>query len=72
MSQYGALNFHMSDLYGGIGGTTETTIPEVADQKALVDDQKANIQQEVKTKGTPIYFAIIILIVIAVILGVMK
>ena len=72
MASYGALNFAMSDVYGGIGGTTETTIPDANDQKALVDDQKASANLEVKTKGTPIYFALIIIIAIAVIMGVMK
>ena len=37
----GAINFAMTDVYGGIWGTTETTIPEANDQQALVDDQKA-------------------------------
>lgn len=66
----GAINFPMSDLYGGVWGTTETTIPEAADQKALVDDQKAAATvSESGRKSMPILAAIGVIIVIAFIAG---
>lgn len=66
------MNFAMSDIYGGIWGTTETTIPEAADQKAIVDDQKAAEAVYTGKKKVPVYSAIIILVVIAVLFGVLK
>lgn len=69
----GAINFTMSDIYGGVWGTTEQTIPEAADQKALVDDQKAadTVSTAVK-KRFPIAGALLLLVVLAIIAGVVK
>ena len=68
----GAINFAMSDIYGGVWGTTETTIPEAADQTALVDDQKASADVT-DTKGNkkkiPVALAIVLVIIIAFIVG---
>ena len=66
------MNFAYSDIYGGVWGTTETTIPEAADQQAIVDDQKAAAAVYTGTKKVPVYSAIIILIAIAVLFGVIK
>lgn len=66
----GAINFAMSDIYGGIWGTTETTIPEANDQNALVDDQKAAATVSNSGRKTmPIFAAIVLVIVIAFIAG---
>lgn len=69
----GAINFAMSDIYGGIWGTTETTIPEEADQKALVDDQKAaaTVSDEGKKK-VPILGAVVLVVIIAFLVGAVK
>ena len=67
------MNFAMSDIYGGVWGTTEQTIPEAADQKALVDDQKA--ATDVSTAGKkkmPIALALVMIVVIAFIAGAVK
>ena len=66
----GAVNFAMSDIYGGVWGTTETTIPEANDQNALVDDQKAAVSvSEDGKKRVPILAAIVLVIVIAFLVG---
>lgn len=69
----GAINFPMSDLYGGIWGTTETTIPEAADQNALPDDQKA--AEAVSTdapKRVPILLALALFVVLVILFGGVK
>ena len=68
----GAINFAMSDVYGGIMGTTEMTQPEAADQNALVDDQKSGeqVQNTTTTKPGPILMALALIFVIAIIAGV--
>ena len=68
----GAINFAMSDIYGGVFGTTEKTIPEAADQTALVDDQKASADvSDVNgnKKKLPVALAIVLVIVVAFIVG---
>ena len=69
----GAINFSMSDVYGGVWGTTETTIPEANDQQALVDDQKAAASvSESGQKTKPIFLAIILVFVVAFVVGGVK
>lgn len=69
----GAINFAMTDIYGGYAGTTETTIPEARDQKALVDDQKASeAVSESGTKKKPILLALAVIVVLALVMGVIK
>ena len=50
--------FFMSDVYGGIWGTTEQTIPESADKQALVDDdnQSAAQTEDSTTKMVPFFW----------------
>ena len=73
MANYGALNFKMSDLYGGIYGTTEQTIPDAEDQKALVDDQKAVAEvSNTGKKKKPIFIFAILIIAIIVLFGAVK
>lgn len=69
----GAINFAMTDVYGGVWGTTETTIPEANDQQALVDDQKA--ADDVSAGGKkkfPVAMALIAVLAIVIISGVVK
>ena len=64
------MNFAMSDIYGGVWGTTETTIPEADDQKALVDDQKASAAVSESGKKTiPIFAAIVLIVILAFVAG---
>ena len=66
----GAINFAMTDIYGGVWGTTEETIPEAADQQALPDDQKAaGAVSESGRKSVPILVAIVLFIALTVIFG---
>lgn len=69
----GAINFAMSDIYGGIWGTTETTIPEANDQQALVDDQKAaEAVSDSGKKQFPIAIAIVLILAVAIVAGAVK
>ena len=69
----GAINFAMTDIYGGFAGTTEATIPEADDRKALVDDQKsAESVSDSGKKKTPILFAVGLIVVIALVMGMVK
>lgn len=63
--------FFMSDVYGGIWGTTEQTIPESADKQALVDDDtKSAAQTEDSTNKTvPVLLAVALIFVLALVLG---
>lgn len=69
----GAINFAMTDVYGGVWGTTETTIPEAGDQQALVDDQKA--ADDVSAGGKkkfPVAMALIAVLAVVIISGAVK
>ena len=66
----GAVNFPMSDIYGGMAGTTEYTVPEASDQNALTDDQKAN--DTVSTANVPkkgIWLSLLLILILVVVLG---
>lgn len=66
----GAINFAMTDIYGGVWGTTEETIPEAADQQALPDDQKAAVDvSDSGKKSVPILLAVVLFIVLAAVFG---
>ena len=66
----GAINYAMSDIYGGFAGTTETTIPEAEDQNALVDDMKASDTTHKTTANkSRIYLAILLVLIIVIALG---
>lgn len=67
----GAINYAMSDIYGGFAGTTETSIPEDADQQVLTDESKQTTTVESK-KTIPLYLAIILIVILVVIIGGMK
>jgi len=65
--------FFMSDVYGGVWGTTEMTIPEAQDKQALVDDHDADVQTE---QATPNYKgiigAVVLIVCAALFLGAVK
>lgn len=67
----GAINFSMTDLYGaGYGGTTDMTIPEAADQNALVDDESAAETVAAQSKNkVNVFLAIALVVVIALVIG---
>lgn len=66
----GAINFAMTDIYGGFAGTTEDTIPEANDQKAIVDDQKSAAQyQDTQKKPFPVLLALGLVLIVAVVIG---
>ena len=66
----GAINFAMADVYGVGWSTTEETIPEAADQQALVDDQKAATETgKTAKKSFPIALGIVLVLIVAVIFG---
>lgn len=69
----GAINFAMSDIYGGIWGTTEQTVPEAADQQAIVDDQKsvATVKNTEK-KTAPVLLALVLIFIVALVVGGLK
>ena len=65
--------FYMSDVYGGVNGTTEMTIPEAADKQALVDDDKSAAETAPSSvKKTPIFLAIGMIFIAAIALGGIK
>lgn len=65
--------FFMSDVYGGIWGTTEQTIPEAADKQALVEDQATAAKTgEVEVKAMPILLAVGLIFILALVLGGLK
>lgn len=64
------MNFAMSDIYGGVWGTTEATIPEADDQNALPDDQKAAATvSDAGRKTKPMFLTIALIVVLAILFG---
>ena len=65
--------FFMSDIYGGVNGTTEMTIPEAQDKQALVEDEKTAVKTEpAGTKGVPMLAAVALIFITALVLGGLK
>ena len=64
------MNFTYGDIYGAGWSTTEETIPEAADQQALVDDQKtAAIASVDGGKRFPVLLGVLLLIILAFVIG---
>lgn len=64
------MNFTYGDIYGAGWSTTEETIPEAADQQALVDDQKAALSASIDgTKKFPVLLGVLLLIILAFVIG---
>lgn len=70
----GAINFAMSDIYGGVWGTTEETIPEASDQQALVDDEKMaqEAKAAVEKKRFPMAMTVVVILVLVILFGVVS
>ena len=68
----GAINFMMSDVYGGIFGTTELTVPEASDHAALVDDEKMAAEAKAMPKKFPFGLAVLVILVLVILLGVVN
>lgn len=66
----GTMNFLYGDVYGSGYSTTEETVPEAADQNALVDDQKAaeTVSLDGKKK-MPVLLAVVLVIALAFLIG---
>ena len=65
--------FFMSDVYGGIMGTTEMTIPEAADKQALVEDEReAAKTEDSSVKALPVLLAVVLIFIIALVFGGLK
>lgn len=68
-----AINFAMSDIYGGYAGTTEATIPDADDQNALTDvstDNTRPIKTSVKNAtGSKMWLAIALILIAVVVIG---
>ena len=71
----GAINFCMTDIYGGYGmDTTAMSIPDADDQNALTDTTTANTKPIIKnavkdTSNTRLYLAIALLLIIVIVVG---
>lgn len=66
----GAVNFRYGDVYGSGFSTTEETVPEAADQNALVDNEKAAEAASVNgKKKTPVLLAVVAVIALAFVIG---
>lgn len=65
----GAINFPMSDVYGGVWGTTEMTVPEAADHAALVDDEKIAQEAVAMPKKFPLGMAALVLLGLVIVFG---
>lgn len=66
----GAVNFMYGDVYGAGFSTTEETVPEAADQNALVDDQKsAEVASVNGQKRVPVLLAVVAVIGLAFLIG---
>lgn len=69
----GAINFPMTDVYGGFAGTTEYTVPEAEDQNALVDDQKATDTVNITGASQKrVFLSIALVLIVIVVLGGVK
>lgn len=69
----GSVNFLMGDVYGAGWSTTEETVPEAADQNALVDNEKAAETASINgQKKFPILLAVGLLLILAFVIGGMK
>ena len=69
----GAINFCMSDIYGGYGmDTTTATVPDADDQNALTDTSTATTKPLIKsvkdTSKTKFYLSLILILRIVIVI----
>ena len=67
-----AINYAMSDIYGGMVGTTEITVPDESDKKVLETEDTKTVVKETTKKSSHLYLTIVLIVVIAVIMGALK
>lgn len=69
----GAINYPMSDIYGGGIGTTEMSIPDADDQNALTDTENKNKPLAntagVKASKIKFYVGILFVLILIILLG---
>lgn len=69
----GAINYAMTDLYGGYAGTTEMTIPDADDQNALTDTSTTNTTPIAKgvteSSNIRMYLAIALVLILVIVIG---
>ena len=68
-----AINFSMTDIYGGYAGTTEMTIPDADDKNALTDTSTTNTAVASKNvtvaSNKKMYLAIALVLVLVIVIG---
>ena len=67
-----AINYPMSDIYGGGIGTTEMTVPDADDQNALTDTEnknKAVAKTVTATTNTKFYLGLVLVLILVIVLG---
>lgn len=68
-----AINYPMSDIYGGGMGTTEMTVPDPDDQNALTDTEnkhKSVARYAVKeTSNTKFYLGLLFVLILIIVIG---
>lgn len=70
----GAINFSMTDIYGGYAGTTEMTIPDNDDKQALTDTSTTQNAPVIKntlahTSTFKMYLAIALVLILVIVIG---
>jgi len=70
----GAINFSMTDIYGGYAGTTEMTIPDNDDKKALTDTSTTENAPVItntlaNTSNIKFYLALALVLILVVVIG---
>lgn len=68
-----AINYAMTDIYGGYAGTTEMTIPDPDDQNALTDTSTTNTTPIAKgitqSSNVRMYLAIALVLILVIVIG---
>ena len=68
----GAINFALTDIYGGYAGTTEMTIPDNDDKEALADTSNTVpvVSNTLKnSSNTKMYLAISLVLILVIVIG---
>lgn len=70
----GAINYCMSDIYGGYGmDTTSATVPDADDQNALTDTSTATTKPVIKSvkdaSKSKFYLSMLLILIILIVIG---